>query len=189
MDQAFLKDLSDLYQRMSEAFSAGQKTSGLACPSGCGQCCLTPTVEASVLEMLPMAIEFDRQGKAEEMLEKLQQETPSTCVVYQGDQLRGQCSMYEQRPSVCRMFAVAGAKKKDGSPTLSLCKILKAQYPERSQELLSAPPQDIPQLGVWEMHLMTLHPELTRERHSISFALRKALEKVLLVRYYSNSSN
>ncbi len=97
--------------------------------------------------------------------------------------------MYEQRPSVCRIFAVAGTKKKDGSPTLSICKILKSEYPERTQELLGEPLMDFPQLGDWEMHLMTLHPELTRERHPISFALRKALEKVLLVRYYSNSSN
>lgn len=135
-----------------------------------------------------MAWELAEQGRAEEMLERLQQVTPETCVIYQGDEKRGQCGMYEQRPSVCRMFAVAGVKKKDGSPTLSICRVLKNENPDRTQALLDQPPHEIPLLADWEMILMTLHPDLTRERHPISFALRKALEKVLLVRHFSDSS-
>lgn len=172
-------ELMDLYHEMEQAFADTQKRSTLLCPTGCGYCCKAPTVEATVMEMIPMAISLIEQGIAEDVYERIQKENPQTCILYEdhgGKQ--GKCTQYATRPSLCRLFGVAGVYSKNHEKTLSICKELKAHYPER----LPLDPQslDPAMINDWSSRLGTLHPELFSERLPISNSLSKALEKVIL---------
>jgi Fe-S-cluster containining protein len=175
------------YELMAQRFAEAQKATGLSCPSGCGQCCSVPTIEASVLEMLPMAMELYRQGRALEMYEDLKREAPLTCVMYQAtsaDKKSGQCLMYQQRPSVCRMFGVASRSGKNpGERQLSICQTLKTLHPAWPK----IDPFDLPLMSEAYSQLAQLHPEFTQDRGPISLTLSKALEKVLLYQGLKNS--
>ena len=129
--RSFSLELMTLYQEMAEEFSQTQKRSGLACPPGCGYCCKTPTVEATAMEMIPMALALLEQGIAEEIYERIELEKPETCIMYQdnGGKL-GQCTQYATRPSLCRLFGVAGFYTKNHDKELSICKELKSHYPD-----------------------------------------------------------
>ena len=73
-----------VYGEIAETFSDYQQRQGLQCRSGCGECCLAPTIEATVLEMLPLALHLFDQGKAEQTLSDLGQLTQQqSCVFYQ----------------------------------------------------------------------------------------------------------
>lgn len=181
----FVFNLQKIYDEMGETFSSYQRSVGLGCPSGCGQCCLNPEVEASTLEMLPMALKIYDDGKLEEWLERLEQNTISHCLIfnYQGGR-KGQCISYYERPSLCRMFGVSGFLNKQGEITVSICKLLKEDYPETYQTIKEQKPTDIPKLRDWSLHLSTIHPELIHKRIPINDALKEALNKIALYAQY-----
>ena len=91
-----------VYGEIATTFSAYQQQRGLHCRTGCGECCLQPTIEATVLEMLPLALHLFDQGKAEQTLTQLEELTePQGCFFYQKlsfDSKQGQCTVYQHRP-------------------------------------------------------------------------------------------
>lgn len=177
--EALCQKIDEFYQSMSAEFGAAQKASGLACPPECGQCCTVPTVEASELEMLPMALELWKQGRAESLLSELATRDLSTCVMF-----AGRCTMYAQRPSVCRMFGVAARLRKDNDRELSLCRELRTLY---SQEVDKIDLSQIPDMSEWSFRSLQIHPDFLRERRPISMALSDALEKVLFYKSFARS--
>lgn len=108
--------------------------SGLACPPGCGACCLSPEVEATVLEMGPMAEALVEEGRAEEVLEALASSfEPGPCVMYHPDPTdpkRGRCSAYASRPLLCRVFAFGTRRERSGRLALVSCRTMRALDPE-----------------------------------------------------------
>lgn len=187
----FANRLTDYYQEMGQAFSQYQASQHLPCLSGCGSCCLNPEVEASVYEMIPMALHFYTENRAEAFLGQLQESTAESCALYHRDTPdgeKGHCSEYHHRPTLCREFGVSGFAKKDGTPTLSVCKKIKAAHPDEFEKAnRSIDAKLIPMMAEWTMKLMQLRPELIQERKPINQALREALEKVLLYKYLSDS--
>ncbi len=182
----FVFNLQKIYDEMGQSFSTYQASVGLSCPTGCGQCCLNPEVEASMLEMLPMALRIYDEGKLEEWLDRLETNTISHCLIfnYQGGR-KGQCTLYMERPSLCRMFGVSGYLDKKGEIAISICKLLKQDFPEKAQKIKDEKGPDVPKLRDWSLHLSTIHPELIQKRIPINDALKEALEKIALyAKYY-----
>ncbi len=183
-----------VYGEMADTFSSYQQASGLSCRSGCGECCTQPTIEATVLEMLPLALHLFDQGKAEQTLTQLE-ELPegSGCFFYHRlsfDGKQGQCSVYEQRPSICRMFGAAGYRDKLGQPALSVCKTIKSDKAEKYQQhliMLSAQPP--PMMMSAKEQVSQLNYELGSKHYPIRQAVQLALEKVLFKSYYSHFSD
>jgi uncharacterized protein len=173
--------LKNLYADMSATFAGFQTKSGLSCLAGCGRCCLNPEIEASPLEMLPLALELYDQGLLEEWLTKLANNSQSHCLLFvaSGQEGQGFCGQYAGRPSVCRMFGVAGYFNKHQEPTLSICKSIKES---NSKDLPSA--LGVPMLAHWSAKLATLDPQLIQGRQPINQALKAALEKVALCAQY-----
>ena len=68
-----------LNDEIAQTYSRYQNDRKLFCRSGCGECCLHPGIEASVLEMLPLALHLYDQGIAESTLEALQQHNQAGC--------------------------------------------------------------------------------------------------------------
>ncbi|MCH8538614.1 MAG: YkgJ family cysteine cluster protein [Alkalimonas sp.] len=179
-----------VYGEIADTYARYQQLRGLACPSGCGNCCQHPSIDATVLDMLPLALHLFDQGKAESTLAQLEVEPATTgCPMYQPlsfDGSKGQCTVYHQRPTLCRVFGVAGYRDKHGQPSLSACKVLKQHHPAAYQHTLIALESDPPpMLTLAKQQVDQLDYDLSRDNLPISLALQKALLKVLFQACYS----
>jgi Fe-S-cluster containining protein len=187
----FCENLQNIYDEMWRTFSEYQKGTGLHCLEGCGKCCNNPEVEASVIEMLPLALRMYDEGKLEFWFEQLESTTQDHCLMYQPhspDGSLGQCGVYKERPSLCRMFGVSGFYNKHREITLSICKLIREKYPELTQENEKLVTQEkTPMLVTWSYRLAQLDPALIQDRMPINEAFKKALEKVALYAQYQES--
>ncbi len=179
-----------VYGEIADTFSGYQQASGLSCRSGCGECCTQPTVEATILEMLPLALHLFDQGKAELTLTQLEELGDGhSCINYQRlsfDGKQGQCNVYQHRPALCRLFGAAGYRDRTGKPSLSVCKIIKQDHPSRYQQQLIAMESDPPPMMLLSKELVNqLDYELGAKQLPINQALQQALERVLFKSYYS----
>lgn len=179
-----------LNDEIALTYSRYQNDRKLFCRSGCGQCCLHPGIEASVLEMLPLALHLYDQGIAESTLEALQQHTQDGCFFYKAsseDRKSGQCGVYPFRPAVCRMFGAAGYRGREGEVLLSVCKVIRADAPEAviatEQSLSSETP---PMMRNHKAQIAQLDYELSKENMPIKQATAVALEKVITKAWYAS---
>ncbi len=115
--------------------------SGLTCPPGCGACCLSPDVEATVVELAPMAAALVAAGRAEATLAALAAAPrPAPCVLYTPDPAnprQGRCSAYATRPLICRLFGFGARHGRSGRPELAACKTMRAADPARMESVTS----------------------------------------------------
>jgi Fe-S-cluster containining protein len=116
---------------------AGLKlATGLRCVPGCGSCCESRHVEATVVEALPLAKEIYRRGEEEKILMAIDEKDlrgDPVCVLFRPNPHRpghGRCAYYEFRFLVCRLFGFATRRGKSGKLEFSPCKIIKQNYPE-----------------------------------------------------------
>lgn len=177
----FAFNLEKVYAEMSDTFSAYQNGTGLKCPPGCGRCCTNPEIEASVLEMIPFALKIYDQGQLEEWLEKIDERKNPQCILLEENAATGkaQCISYHERPSLCRMFGVAGTFNKHNEVTHAICKHLK--------ELNSTIPEvneSTPLIPQWSAKLSALDPELIKIKLPINLAIKGALEKIAFYTQY-----
>lgn len=173
------RQLRAFYRRLSSTFTLAQKRAGMPCPAGCGRCCQNTDVSASPLEMLPMALALHREGQAETTLERLTQAPERSCIAFQAGTLpgQGQCTRYEDRPVVCRAFAVSAIRDKDGVSQASLCGHLKRLYPSETLRV-SEKAGEYPLLSDEIMGLTHILPEVYLPL-PLNEALSLALKKVL----------
>lgn len=188
----FAFELQNIYDEMWKDFSTFQKQSGLHCLEGCGKCCNNPEVEASVMEMIPLALRMLDENKLEEWLEKLENPSQSHCLMYtphSADGSLGQCGVYKERPSLCRMFGVSGFYNKHREVTLSVCKLIREKYPELTAEReAQINPEQTPMLVTWSYKMAELDPGLIQDKLPINQAFKQALEKVALYALYQDQT-
>lgn len=134
------------------------------------------------MEMIPMALKLLDDGKLEEWHTRLQEAEGLPCLIFNGKN----CGSYQQRPSLCRMFGVAGYLNKEQHITLSICKFIKEECPELTELALRATGPDTPVMTYWSSRLSTLDPHLIQERQPINRALKMAIEKVALWAQYNH---
>jgi uncharacterized protein len=176
----------ELYVQADAAVSRFSAASGLSCPSGCCSCCLSEKVEATTLEMLPLAFHLFRTRQAELVLKRLEKQQGSNrCILFRperSDADGGACSQYPCRALVCRLFGFAGSNDRNGRPRLAYCRIMKQQAPALSSQLLdNAAVEHLPLFHDFGMAITTLHPHLGTSRRPINLAIREALLKVGLI--------
>lgn len=184
----FASSLQKIHEEISFTFTRYQTQTGLQCLPGCGRCCLNPEVESTPLDMIPMALAIYDEGKLEEWMEKIKTSKSSYCHVYVPGERdgEGKCGRYRERPSLCRMFGVAGYYNKNKEIVLSICRVIKENYGQSSiPSNLNA--QETPVMSDWSLKLTTLDPSLIHERVPINNALLKALEKVAFYMSYENT--
>lgn len=171
------------YQLLSEEFGSYQKQSGLHCLAGCGACCNNPQVEASILEMLPLALHLFDIGQAELYLEQMRDSGGFACHLFQRhslDGMKGACTVYEWRPGICRMFGVAGYRSKTELPVLSVCGTIKNSVPAKyADALIAVSTSSPPMLAYGRQRVAKIDYALGEKLMPINQALLRALEKVL----------
>ena len=207
-----LRELSsqvmDVYQSLSQEFSAYQSSQSLNCVEKCGACCNNPDIEVSPLEMLPLALHLFDTGLAEQAFDELDNYSGFACKQYQRlslDGKEGYCGIYEYRPGICRMFGAAGYKTKSGEATLSVCKPIKQAVPEKyaaaviaiqpawgqsnNSDPMSISNSKPPMIAEGRQKLAQLDYELGDKLIPINDALRYILEKILTLSFYSQNIN
>ncbi len=175
------------YLEMTDTFSRYQASTKMGCPPGCGKCCHNPEIEATPLEMLPLALSLLDQGVlTDQFLEMIDQDEVCFSYLASGhDPKQGQCKHYQKRPSVCRMFAVAGFRDKKHETQLSTCSLLKSNYPEQYQEALRLK-DSAPLIGKWSTRVNTLDPALGAKYYRLNHAFKIIAQKLLLLCAYEN---
>ncbi len=186
--QQLSEQVEVVFADIGQRYAKYQRERGLFCRSGCGECCLHPGIEATVLEMLPLAFELLREGKAESTLDALSGHDQASCVFYSrhsADGKQGQCSVYQQRPGICRLFGAAGYNGREGEVLLSVCKNIKADHPQAYQDSLIALESDPPPMIRNGKELIRqIDYQLGGLNYPINEAMKLALEKVLFEQYY-----
>ncbi|MEZ6016351.1 MAG: YkgJ family cysteine cluster protein [Planctomycetota bacterium] len=180
-----VRDRFDAVEREVEAFVAA---SSLACPAGCGACCLSPEIEATSVELLPMAQALVDEGRAASVLEALAAAPRSgPCIMYApdpSDPQRGRCTAYATRPLLCRLFGFGTRRERSGRVELVACRTMRAADPTGVADVAA---NDV---------LLALAPVMADHAHAlgtdfpgdaahavpINDALRSALERELLMR-------
>jgi Fe-S-cluster containining protein len=187
---SFNSDLSyrvgELYSEMDRQTSEFQTATGLRCLPGCGKCCESAPPETTEIELLPAAEELFIRGEAQQWLKRIASigET-ERCVFFQPDHLipgNGHCQLYMFRPSVCRLFALAAMKNKNGKLELITCSRQKEQIPilvKGAQEAISRG-MAVPTFDSFSLQMMALEPSLGGQRVPINQALHLALERYRL---------
>jgi uncharacterized protein len=176
------QQVMDLYSQIDQQTRAFQAETQLHCPAGCGRCCENPHVEATPLEMVPLAVELFRQGEAVKWLESAGVNETNACLFYEPDLLtpgNGRCQIYPWRPSICRLFGYATVTDRDGQPKFAACMRHKADMPEVVTTIQEAIAQGLPAPSfATSQQIAHLAPHLGAERMPINQALNAALRWV-----------
>jgi len=121
-----------LYGELDTEIANFKKRSGLKCITDCSICCESHKVEATTLELLPLAIHLCNKEKGEYWLNKAKESKLSgVCIFYESkpsSQNKGNCSIYRYRPLVCRLFGFSAIVDKNGSLVLQTCAKIKNNF-------------------------------------------------------------
>lgn len=181
--------LTQLYRDINDQCAAFQAATGLYCPAGCGQCCETPEIDTSPLDLVPMALELIRRGEAADWLARARHGA-STCVFYQADDQipgNGRCQMYLWRPTICRLFGFAAVTDSVGTPKLAACTRHQQLYPElvAMAQVAIANGLSVPRFADWQIQVAGLDPHWGHHLMPINQALIVAIERVGLALAYA----
>ena len=175
-----------VYARLDKDIASMQKSSGLHCLSGCGECCKKPDIECAPIEFLPLALELFDEGKAETVWQELQEKKDSLCYVFRPHvtHFGGMCNAYPNRGLICRLFGFTARINKESQPELVTCKFIKEEHAKEYEALTDAMKsgKKIPVMGNYYTRLTTIDPTLA-EFYPINKAMQKALEVVM--HYYA----
>ena len=106
------------YRYLDRLIERFRNSTGLKCLRGCSYCCRNWPVEATVLEVLPLAEEIYARGEEASVLGLIEEKQASgdeTCVILlpeSDEKVAGYCAYYKWRPLMCRLFGFAARKKK-----------------------------------------------------------------------------
>jgi uncharacterized protein len=202
MDSQLVPQVMAVFAAIDQQTAAVQQTTGLQCPPGCGKCCQSPTVEVTVLDCIPYALELVQQEQAEAVLQQLvdlqgadlqgdsqaRADLPAdrqrtTCVFYQADPAipgNGRCGIYPWRPALCRLFGFAATRNKYGQPELAACVEHKAMQPEMVAQTQArvAAGLAVPVFTQIAEQMMAIAPNLGTEYLPINQAWQRAIEHV-----------
>jgi Fe-S-cluster containining protein len=178
-----------VFDQLEKETNKLKSETGLHCKSSCGHCCYNPTISATILEFLPFAYDMFREGRAEEILSRVDADPENTgCInlkklsYFEG---AGHCENYTGRGLICRLFGFAAMLDKNGNPALVTCKIMKND-PElgyhKTVDFIGKGGK-IPVFRNYYTKIRFIDPSLGTELIPINKAIEMALKYVL--NYYS----
>jgi len=184
--RVLLSKVLRIYQEIDQKTARLQVAFGLLCPPLCGACCDNPEVEATVLEILPLAEEVYRRKEEEtvfSVLEEKRNQGDFRCMLYRpnpGFPGTGRCSYYEFRPLVCRLFGFAFRRNKFGNLEFSACKVMKERTPEavHRAEIGISQGSDVPVYQESFMRIASMDSAIGYRRLPVNLALKEALERL-----------
>ena len=173
-----------VYKKLDKTINRFQSATNINCIKECGICCRNWWVEATILEVLPVANEIYVRHMEDELFSSIQEKDGRedvNCVLFVPDTLHeenGSCAYYEWRPLICRLFGFAARRDKNNQIDWATCKIIKNRIPneiQRAKMGISAGLK-IPVYQDAFFRIASLHPGMGYQRFPINQALKKALE-------------
>ena len=187
--------VTNFYTELNADLANLQTKSGLSCLSGCSNCCKSPNVGATILELLPFAYHLYQENKAELLYDELIT-NPQTaiCMLYKPALTplnNGGCSDYTYRAMICRLFGFSFRRNKENKPEMVTCKEIKTAYPVAYQELTQQAEAGmlVPQISYYHSKLSAIDYPLSQEQYPINKAIELALEMVLNHFYYAETES
>jgi Fe-S-cluster containining protein len=181
LDQA--SKVMEIYREMDALSSHFQNATGLRCLPGCGTCCDTEEVEATVVEVIPLCWQILLSREEERYLSaiaEMEEQKSQSCVIYEpapSPVQSGCCSLYEFRPLVCRLFGFAARRDKKGELEFVTCKWLKDATPEALKRGQIGVGSGLP-APVYQdafMRVASVNPAMGFRRLPINRAIKEAL--------------
>lgn len=189
------EQVKEIYHKIDERTESLAIATGLKCPPGCGKCCENPDIETTPLEMLPIALELFEKKQSQEWIEKAEAVNwQGRCIFYQPDEFiagNGRCSIYDFRPSVCRLFGFAAVKNKQGTAEFAACRYHKQIMPEMVEKVKESiaggvPVASFPEIAI---QLSNIEPYLGNQRMPINQALKVAIQRVGLMAQWETADH
>jgi Fe-S-cluster containining protein len=187
-----VKRIQKVFDRLEYEVTQFQNRTGMRCLPTCGQCCTKPDIEASVLEFLPFAFQLYLEKKTDSFKNQLVQvNTSSICALFKfsssallHNYISGQCTQYQHRGLICRLFGFASVKDKYGQKRLSTCKLIKATFPDEINRVSTTDEiEKMPNFSEYYTQLIQIDFKLAKEFHPINKAILRAIEEV--EKYYA----
>jgi Fe-S-cluster containining protein len=181
LDQSSL--VMEIYREMDAFALRFQNATGLRCLPGCGTCCDTEEVEATVVEVIPLCWQILLSREEEKYLSaiaEMEELGSQRCVIHDPAPSReagGYCSLYEFRPLVCRLFGFAARRDKKGGLEFVACKWLKNATPEAVKRAHFGLGSGLP-VPVYQdafMRVASVNPAMGFRRLPINRAIKEAL--------------
>lgn len=179
-----IQGVREVFREIDLRVTEFELASGIRCRPGCGQCCHESKVEVSPVELLPIAGEIVEQGKADVWHEIAAQNPKGRCVFYAPDPFDpslGRCTIYLDRPALCRLFGFAAVRAKSGEPKLASCHWHKKLQPEavaKAVEAVRHGSLPAPRFTDYQDRLRDLSPSRSDSAlMPINEALMRAIEK------------
>lgn len=187
-----VKEVKKIYRLLDADVQQFKKETALKCLRFCSHCCEKHDITATVLEFLPLAYSFYKEGQCEEYLRKLKEiqvAENNTCILltYPGKRENaGRCLAYKMRPMVCRLFGFSAVLDKNSRPQLVTCREIKQKYSENYLKTVGllekaerTVPLDIPIMKNYCMMLYGIDLSLAQKYYPLNTAIRMAIERVL----------
>lgn len=185
MDVSILiSEISRIYRSIDRKIIRFQHAASLTCPEGCGACCDTQHIEATLLETLPLAEAVFNDGMEEAIIIAIENKISQkdfSCVLYHPDMEHagnGRCTYYQVRPLICRLFGFAARKNRQGEKEFSTCKRIRELSPEgiRRGEIGISAGLRIPVFQESFMRIASLNPAIGFKPLPINIAIKEAIE-------------
>lgn len=182
--------LARIYQELDSRLEKFRGKTGLGCLPGCGKCCVSPYVETSVPELIPVAAELWRRGRVSLWLRRVinrETRSPRGCVFYRPRpfaQGQGRCGIYSLRPLTCRLYGFSAKRDKAGHKKLETCSLIRDSFPGEvaaANEMIGAG-LDVPVMTLYRDRVRDSGCGMDPELYPINTALRGALERIGLGR-------
>jgi hypothetical protein len=177
--------LFEVYGDLERQIADFKERAGIDCLRKCQTCCSTAKyVEASIFEMLPLSLHFWAEGRAEEILEKLDGVHPEDlCIslnLHPTEEVPEGCMNYSFRPLICRLFGFSATVDKNGRPRIVICKPLKEHHSGIDNQINEQIRGDlpVPLMPDFSRKVAFIDPLLGQEKYPINIALWEALELV-----------
>lgn len=174
-------EVLNLYNDIDKEINEFLINTSIQCLDRCGQCCLSPNVEATIVEFFPLAAELTRRGELLNWFQLLEdRKGDNICALYDPNpspSQKGHCRFYVWRPVLCRLFGVSFTRDKNNKPVLLVCHQQKSSYPElvkKTQQLLNDGLFG-PNLQHFFLHIQGLGPNYIHTLMPINQALYQAL--------------
>lgn len=108
------------------------------------------------------------------------------CLFYNKTENNWGCSIYEIRPSICRLFGFSFKKDKNDKLIFSPCKVLKEKNSNKYLLSKNTIEKKYPIYDTFYQNILNLSPNLTNKLFNINIAFLKAFEIVYLKFNYYN---
>ena len=186
--QREIKSSLRIYKEVDQKLDKFKRQTALHCLSGCGECCRTACVSASVLEMQPLAAFLWKTGELDLWLSRMNlNDEQATCSFYSKntpDHNSGHCLIYPFRPLICRLYGFCSRENKARKNELMLCRrirdALAQAFPEPAKKRLTNGLR-APVSADYLMKSYMISPDLANQCMNINSAFVKAAQ---IIGYY-----